>query len=191
MLNIKIGQKVSILNAGDLVPSLYKGVIKGFYYSDYAQYKNALYIYIQRPRAKRIDRLVFLPSDTVFIFNGYTWKDVHRKEVIKETEEVTHTLLHKWTYKDVKNNKDLIYHHEYGEEFTGVNDSIERFIDLTGDYICNNDIKAREADKNDNYINYIKELIQNYNVNSLMKYIKSQNYIILEKCLKLATEYNW
>ncbi|EPY2278004.1 hypothetical protein ACXAT3_002756 [Clostridium sporogenes] len=36
-LNLRAGQKVSILKSNDLVPTLYKGIIKGFYYSNFAQ----------------------------------------------------------------------------------------------------------------------------------------------------------
>ncbi|WP_291566892.1 MULTISPECIES: hypothetical protein [unclassified Clostridium] len=189
-INITIGQKVAVLNAGDLVPTLYKGVVRGFYYSKYAQYENALYIYIQRPRAKRIDRLVLLETNIFFIFDGYNFKETWRKEIMKDTKEVTHSLLHKWTYEDLKDNKDLIYSHRYGEKFN-VNDNFERFADVTCDYMMQNNIRHYEATTNENYINYIKEVIQNYNIDSLIKYTKSEGYVVLENCLKLATNYDW
>ncbi|MHB9924627.1 hypothetical protein [Clostridium botulinum] len=189
-LNLRAGQKVSILKSNDLVPTLYKGIIKGFYYSNFAQYENALYIYIQRPRAKRIDRIVLIENETFFIFNGYTFKDTHRKEVIKDTKNITHTLLHRWTYSDLKDNKDLIFAHEYGKSFEDVESDFDTFIDLTGDYICYNDINPKDAVKSEKYINYIKKLIQNYNVNNMLIKAKEFNFCILEDCLKQAINYD-
>lgn len=190
MLNLKIGQKITVLKSDSLVPELYKGILKGYYYSKFAQHENALYLYIQRPRAKKVDRII-ISSDTAFIFNGYALNDIHRKEVISDNGDIKINKLHRWTYEDFKDNKDLIFYHEFRSDFDGVNNNIERFIDLTGEYIQNNNIRSREAIDNEGYISYIKELVQNYNINNLKQFIRNEGYSILEKCLNLATEYNW
>ena len=187
-LNLTIGQKISVLKPNGLSPELYKGILKGFYYSKYAQYENALFIYIQRPRAKRVDRII-ISTDTAFIFNGY-FKDMFREELVSDNGKVRCSKLNKWTYEDVKNNKDLIYHHEFKGEYD-VNTNIDSFIELTGDYLCNNDIKPLKAPESIGYINYIKDLISNYNVNNLMEHIKAEGFTILENCLNLAIEYKW
>ncbi|WP_125154485.1 hypothetical protein [Clostridium rectalis] len=191
ILNLKIGQKVSILKSHDLVPTLYKGVLKGYYFSNFAQYRNALYMYIQRPRAKKVDRIILIENETFFIFDSYKFKDTHKKEVIKDTKEITHTLLNRWTYSDLKDNKDLVFAHKYSEKFEGVEDDFNTFVDLTGDYICCNNIKPKEAVKSEKYINYIKELIQGFNVNNLLVTAKELEFCILEDCLKQAINYNW
>jgi hypothetical protein len=139
-LNLQIGEKYTVLNAGELIPTRIYGTLKGYYYSNFAQYKNALYIYIQRPRAKIIDRLVFT-VDTIFIFKG-KFEDCWRKEVIKETEQTTTSLLHRFTYEDLKDNENLEYYNDgLKEEYKPITDDFEGLIDNTGDFIYNNSIR--------------------------------------------------
>lgn len=191
MLKLKIGEKFSVLLNNQLLPTLYKGVLQGYYYSNFAQYENALFLYIKRPRAKKVDRIVLIENESFFIFKGYTFNQNFRKEVIKNNDKVTHTLLHRWTYNDLKGNKNLIFSHRYGEKFQNIQNNFERFSDLTADYMMYNDISPKDAQESTNYINYIKELIKNYNVNSLLKEIKENNFCILESCFKKAISYNW
>ena len=191
MNKLMLGQKVTILNTEDLVPSFYKGTIQSFYYSNYAQYDNALFIYLKRFRSKRIDRIIISPVDTVFIFDGFKWDSAWRKEVLSTDNNITRTELHRWKYNDLKDNKDLIYSHAFNEEFEGIKTDNECFIDMTCDFICENDIKPLDAQENISYINYIKCLVSNYNVNNLMKFVKAEGFNILENCLTLATEYSW
>ena len=189
-LNLTIGQKYTVLNVGDLVPTRIYGTLKGYYYGNFAQYKNALYIYIQRPRAKKVDRLVFT-VDTIFIFKG-NFKECWRKEVIKESGTSTTSLLHRFTYNDLKDNKDLVYYNDgLKQEYKPITDNFEWFIDSTGDYLCNNNIRAYEALENEGYINYMKSLLTKYNVNKLKEYIINEGYNMLENCINKAVEYNW
>jgi len=191
MNNLMMGRKVTILNTEDLVPSFSKGTIQSFYYSKYAQYDNALFIYLKRFRSKKIDRIVITPVDTVYIFDGFTWDTAWRKELISDDGTMTHTLLHRWTYDDLKDNKDLIYSHSFNEEFTNIKTDNDCFIDLTCDFMYDNDITPFDAPENVSYINYIKSLISSYNVDNLMKFIKSKHFNLLENCLVQATDYKW
>ena len=191
MNKLIIGQKVTILNTEDLVPSFTKGTIQSFYYARYAQYDNALFIYLKRFRSKRIDRIVITPVDTVFILNGFTWDSAWRKELILDNGTMTHTLLHRWTYDDLKDNKDLIYAHAFNGTFENIKTDNDYFIDMTGDFMYDNDIKPLDAPTNISYINYIKSLISSYNIDNLIKFVKAQEYSILENCLELATDYKW
>ena len=57
--------------------------------------------------------------------------------------------------------------------------------------MINNNIKAAEAEENDNYINYIKSIIGNYNVLNLKQYFINEGYDILVKCIDKAINYDW
>lgn len=184
-MNLKLNETITILKPWDMIPSRVTGKIKGYYFSNYAQYENALYIYIQRPRAKKIDRVVILPTDITFIFKG-KFEECWRKEEISSREN----LLHRITFEDVKDNKNLIYSHLYGEEFT-LNDNLEYFLDSTGDYMMYNNIRAKEAEANEGYINYIKELSQNFNIGKIKDLCKNEGYTVLLNCINKAVEYNW
>lgn len=185
-LNIEIGQKITILKPGELVPLLIAGKVEGFNYGKYAQYENSIFIYIRRPRRKHLDRIVIHEHETAFIFDG-TFKDMHRKEKVNENM----TNLHRWTYNDLKDNKNLIFYHCYGEKLQ-IENNFERFIDVTADYISDNNVNPREAEQNEGYINYIKEKVKNYNIDSLKSYLKNEGYYdILIKCIDKAIIYNW
>ena len=189
-LNLQIGEKYTVLNAGDLVPTRYYGTLKGYYYSNFAQHKNALYIYIQRPRARKVDRLIFT-SDKIFIFKG-KFENCWRKEVISETEQATTSLLHRYTYNDLKDNENLVYYNDgLVNEYKPSTNDFEGLIDNTGDFIYNSSIRPIEAPENDGYIDYIRTLLTRYNVNDLKKYINELGYILLEKSINKAVEYKW
>ena len=184
-LNLVIGEKYTVLKSDDLVPSRYYGTLKGYHFDKWAQYENCLYLYIQRPRAKRVDEII-ISIEKTFIFKG-DFKESHRKEVIKDTETITHSLLHRWTYNDLKDNKTLVYYHDFKEEFN-VNNDLDSFVDLTGEYIMNNNIKPIEAPENENYINYIKSLLTKYNVNNLKNYIDKLGYRLLQLSFNKAIQ---
>ena len=186
-LEVKIGERVTILKPNSLVPELYKGTVQCYYFGKYAQYENALFLYIRIYRGKRIQRIVLLPSDVVFIFKGFNFDKSWNKERVSEN----HSRLHRITYNDVKDNKDLIYHKAYGEEFVGINNNPESFIDYTGDFLCDNAIRAKEAINSAEYIEYIKQLVRSYNLNTLLDSIKKEGYHLLEQCVNKATEYAW
>ena len=188
-LNLQIGEKYTVLNAGDLVPTRYYGTLKGYYYSNFAQHKNALYIYIQRPRARKVDRLIFT-SDKIFIFKG-KFENCWRKEVISETEQATTSLLHRYTYNDLKDNENLVYSFQGRIDTFSINNDFEGLIDNTGDFIYNNGIKVKEASENDSYIDYIRTLLTRCNVNDLLNYIKLEGYTLLENSINKAVKYNW
>jgi len=189
-LNLTIGEKYTVLNAGDLVPTRYYGTLMGYYFDKWAQYENALYIYIKRPRARRVDRLVFT-TDKLFIFKD-KFEDCWRKEVVSETEQATTSLLHRFTYNDVKDNENLVYYNDgLVDGFKPVTDNFEYLLDMTGDFIDNNNLKPIEAPENASYIDYIRTLLTRYNVNDLLNYIKAEGYSLLEKSINKAVEYKW
>lgn len=184
-LNLVIGEKYTILKPDELIADRWHGTLKGYHFDKWAQYENCLYLYIQRPRAKRVDEII-ISIEKCFIFKG-NFKESYRKEVIKETEKIEHSLLHRWTYEDLKNNKDLVYFHDFKEEFN-VNNDLESFVDLTGEYIMNNNIKPIEAPESDEYISYIKSLLTRYNVNNLKKYIDNLGYRLLQQSFNKAIQ---
>jgi hypothetical protein len=185
-LNLIIGEKYTVLKTDELVPLRICGILKGYHFDKWAQYENCLYIYIQRPRVKRVDEII-ISIEKCFIFKG-DFKEIHRKEVIKDTKTITHSLLHRWTYNDLKDDKTLVYYHDFKEEFN-VNDNFDCFIDVTADYLINNNIKGYEAGINENYISYIKSLLVKYNVNTLKEYVKNEGYVSLINNINKAVEY--
>jgi hypothetical protein len=185
-LNLKIGEKYTILKTDELVPLRICGTLKGYHFGKWAQYENCLYIYIQRPRVKRVDEII-VSIEKCFIFKG-DFKEIHRKEVVKDDGNITITNLHRWTYDDLKDNKTLVYYHDFKEAFN-VNDDYDYFVDVTGEYIQNNNIKPVEAPTNENYISYIKTLLTRYNVNELKKYINSLGYRLLIQSVENSIKY--
>ena len=185
-LKLTIGEKYSILLTEDVAPTLYYGTLEGYHYGRFAQYETALYLFIKRPRARKTDRII-ISCDTCFILKGKydkCWRSV--KEY--ETETVTMSRLHRLTYDDLKDNPNLIYYHEFRESFLASHD-YEGFLDVTGDYLYNNSIRATEAPNNQGYINYLKGLFTYYNLDSIKQACKEFNILI--ECINKATEYNW
>lgn len=187
--NLQVGSRITVLKPMDLVPTRVFGTLQGYYISSYAQYKNALYLFIKPYRARKTMRITILPDDTAFIFSG-NFKEAWRKELIRESKEATVSQLHRITFNDVKDNKDLIYYHEYGQEIEG-NLNFDMFADCTSDYMCNNNIRNFEALENEDYIEYIKRLLTLYNVNTMLECCKLEGYSILENCIKKAISYSW
>ena len=96
-----IGKKISVLKTSDLVPACYYGTLEGFKVDKWAQYEKCLYIYNKLFRKRSISRIVINPNETSFIFKGDFGK-CWNKEKISSNE----SLLHRITYKDLKNNKN-------------------------------------------------------------------------------------
>lgn len=188
-LNLVIGEKYTVLKPNGLTSERTYGTLQGYYYSNYAQYDNALYLYIRRPRARRVDRVI-VTSDTLFIFKG-NFKEAYNKKLISDDGTTKLTQLNKWTYEDVKDNENLVYHHSFREELKPVTDKYDYLIEKAGDFICNNNIRPIESLENESYIDYIRSLVTYYNVNDLKEYINDLGYSILEKCINKAVEYNW
>lgn len=179
MLNLKLGSKITILKNMDLVPACYYGTLVSYYYSSYAQHDNALFINIKLYRHKNIDRIVILPDEECFIFIG-KFEDAWRKEKVNETE----TLLNRWSYSDLKDNKNLIYHHSYGESFK-INDNYEYIDDTTSDYLCENNLHDKDAINDNGYLELLKNILKEYNIKSVKNYFKmyGENF---SKCIDKA-----
>lgn len=187
-LNLVIGEKYTVLETMDLLPTRIYGTLKGYYYSNFAQHENALYIYIQRPRCKKINRIV-LTTDTFYIFKG-DFKECWNK-VPNWKGNARMTELKRFTYEDLKDNENLVYSFQGRTEKFIINNDFEGLLDNTGDFIYNNGIKPIEAPENESYINYIRSLLTRCNVNDLLKYIKIEGYNMLEKSINKAVEYSW
>lgn len=183
-MNLKLNETITVLKPMELIPLRITGKLIGYYFDKFAQYENSLYLFIQRSRAKRVDRIIITENDTVFIFKG-KFQDSWRKEKVSEVT----TNLNRITYEDIKENKNLIYSHLYGEKFN-INDNTEYFIEKTGDYMMYNDIRHFEAEENENYINYIKELAQNFNIGKIKDLCKIEGYSVLLNCINKAVGYN-
>lgn len=186
--NLKIGSKITVLKPNSLIPENVYGTLEGFFINRYAQYENALYLFIKPFRCRKITRMVITEGETVYILKGQL-KDSWRRENISKTEQVTVAQLHRLTENDIKDQ--LIYKHDFRTPFKGIENNYERFADMTADYMINNNIKAAEAEENDNYINYIKSIIGNYNVLNLKQYFINEDYDILVKCIDKAINYDW
>lgn len=176
------GKKITVLKPNSLVPELYKGTLKNFYIGKYAQNENALFINIKLFRKRNVDKIVISIKDTCFIFKDF-YNDMFRKEKISNRE----SLLHRITYNDVKNDKNLLIYHEYNENFE-VNENYEHFLDITADYCINNNLIRDEQVNNDGYINFIKDLLIDYNVNKLKNYVNINvgRDTFLHKCIEKA-----
>ena len=187
-MNLKLNETITVLMPNELIPTKITGRLKGYYFSEYAQYEDALYLFIQRPRAKKIDRVV-ITSDTAFIFRG-KFEECWRKEVLSKDQNTTVSQLHRITYEDIKENENLLYYHGFREKFN-INKNIEWFIDSTADYMMDHNIRHFEAEENEGYINYIKELLCGFNLKNILDTCKLEGYGVLENCIKKAVEYNW
>lgn len=183
--NLEIGSRITVLKPMELLPRRIYGTLQGYYISSYAQHKNALYLFIKPYRARKTIRIVIHTNDTAFIFKG-NFENSWNKEKVSERE----SLLQRISYNDIKDNKDLVYHHEYGQDIEG-NLNFDMFADCTADYMYNNDIRNYEALENESYINYIKRLLTIYNVNTMLECCKREGYSILENCIKKAISYSW
>lgn len=194
--SLKIGEKYSVIFPNDLVPTNYQGTLQGYYFSSYAQYDNCLFLFLKLKGTRRnsVERIVLTPGQTTIIVKGWDFKKCWRKEVIAENKDTTVSKLHRLTINDFEPSQVVLYK-ELRQEFemSNIEDDLEGFLDYTTSYCCNNDIRYFNAEQNESYINYIKTLLTErcYNVESLLKQIKINNYGILENCLKLATNYNW
>ena len=187
-LNLVIGEKYTVLETMDLLPTRVYGTLKGYYYSNFAQYENALYIYIQRPRHKKVDRIV-LTTDTFYIFKGDFKECWNKKENWNGNSRMTE--LKRFTFEDLKDNENLVYSFQGHNDKFNIDNDFEYLIDVTGDFIYNNSIKPIEAPENESYIDYIRSLLTRYNVNDLLNYIKIEGYSLLENSINNAVKYNW
>ena len=164
-----IGEKISVLNASDLVPSCYYVTLTGFKIDKWAQYENCLYIYIKLFRKRSINRIIITPNETTFIF-----KDNFDKCWNKEKINLKESLLHRITYNDIKNNNNLILSHNYGDDIECLQNG---FIDITGDYLLSNCLNKEERlamQESANYYNYIKKELYLYNVSIVLDTIKNE-----------------
>ena len=187
-LNLKINETITVLLPNELVPLKITGKLKGYYYNKFAQHENALYLFIQRPRRKKLDRII-ISTDTAFILKGQL-KEMFRRELVSQNESVAMANLHRLTYDDFKDDENLLYYHEYNEKFN-VNDDIEYFADCTCDFMIDNNIRHFEAEENEQYINYIKDIISTYNIGKVLNYCKIEGYNVLMNCINKAICYNW
>jgi phage FluMu protein Com len=188
-LNLQIGEKYTVLKPNGLTSERIYGTLQGYYFDKYAQYENAIYLYIKRPRARKVNRII-ITSDTTFIFKG-EFKEAYNKELISDNGATKVTKLNKWTYEDIKDNDNLVYYHEFREEIKPTTDKYEYLIDKTGDFMDLNNIRPVEAPENESYIEYVRSLLAYFNINDLKNYISELGYSLLEKSINKALEYNW
>lgn len=187
-LNLTIGEKYTVLETMDLLPTRIYGTLKGYYYSNFAQHENALYIYIQRPRCKKVNRIV-LTTDTFYIFKGDFKECWNKEENFNGNARMTE--LKRFTYDDLKDNENLVYSFQGHNDTFNINNDFEGLIDNTGDFIYNNGLKPIEAPENASYIDYIRTLLTRCNINDLLNYIKAEGYILLENSINKAVKYKW
>lgn len=180
VLSLKLGEKITILKSMDLVPTCYYGTILSYYYDSYAQYNNCLYINIKLFRQRKVTRIVLLPSDTFFIFSG-KFDKCWNKENISDTE----SLLYRWSYNDFKNNKRLIFYHEYGKEFLLKHIDFIYVDDCFVEYLSSNNLNDTTAINDNKYIDVIRDMLSGCDIRKCKDYFSMYGYSF-SKCLNKA-----
>lgn len=185
-LNLKVGNKYTLLKPNSLVPELYQFTLINYYISNFAQYENNLFLIVKLKGCRKLSRII-IANESAYLFDNWNFDKAWRKE--KESENVNR--LHRVSANDIKDNKDIICIINMGDSFI-CNDDNYSFIDFTTDYIINNNCVGKEQLTNEGYYNYIKELLRdrNYNLSNLIRQCKSLDYIyIVELLNRIQKEY--
>lgn len=185
-LNLKVGNKYTLLKPNNLVPELYQFTLVNYYISNFAQYENNLFLIVKLKGCRKLTRIV-IANETAYLFNGWSFSKAWRRE--KETENTSR--LHRVNINDIKDNKNLVISININDSFI-CNDDNYSFIDFTTDYIINNNCIGEKQLTNEGYYNYIKELLRdrNYNLSNLIRQCKSLEYIyIVELLNRIQKEY--
>lgn len=182
---LKIGGRYTIVNAGGLTPFCANFTLINYYFSNFSQDKNALFLIVKYKRHRNADRIVITNQYTIALLEG--WKEISAFNKIKTDENMYE--LNKININEIPNT---VFIHNYGDTFQiSSDDKFGGFIDLTGDYIMYNNINHREAEKDSSYIEYIKELLRTkqYNISNLKYYLKQEEYFTLLKSVNVAIYY--
>ena len=171
-LNLKVGAKYTILKPNSALPELYKFTLVNYYISNFAQYKNSLYLVVKLKGKRNLVKLVINKNETAFLFNNWNFDQIFKKEKISNIE----SSLHRFKLEDVKNDKDFIT--ALNDTSFKINNDYESFIDYSFDYMMDNSTNIEKAYKDENYLNYIKFLIQNkrYNLDALQEYCNKESF---------------
>lgn len=179
-LNLKSGNKYTILKSNSLVPELYQFTLVNYYISNYAQYENCLFLVVKLKSHRRTSRII-IAHETAYIFNSWNFSKNWNKERVNDKI----SLLHRIKVEDIKDNKDLICIVNREDSFK-VNDDNYSFIDCTTDYLINNNVRGKDQLDNEGYYSYIKGLLMNrlYNMDNLIKQCRAWEYIYIVDTLK-------
>ena len=185
-LNLKIGNKYTLLKPNSLVPELYQFTLVNYYISNFAQHENNLFLIVKLKGCRKLTRII-IANETAYLFSNWNFEKAWRKE--KETEN--NIRLYRVDINDIKDNKDLVISININDSFI-CNDDNYSFIDFTTDYIIDNNCVGEKQLTNEEYYNYIKELIRDryYNLNNLIRQCKALDYIyIVELLNRIQQEY--
>ena len=185
-LNLKVGNKYTLLKPNSLVPELYQFTLVNYYISNFAQHENNLFLIVKLKGCRKTTRII-IAKETAYLFSSWNFSKAWRKE--KETENISR--LHRVNINDIKDNKDLVIAININDSFVS-NDDNYSFIDFATDYIINNSCIGEKQLVHEGYYNYIKELIREkfYNLSNLIKQCKALDYIyIVELLNKIQKEY--
>lgn len=185
-LNLKVGNKYTVLKPNSLVPELYQFTLVNYYISNYAQYENCLFLVVKLKNHRKTSRIV-IAHETAYIFNRWSFAKSWNKERVKDNS----SLLHRIKSEDIKDNKDLICIVNREDNFKA-NDDNYSFIDYTTDYMINNNVRGKDQLNNEGYYSYIKSLLMDrlYNTDNLIKQCRAWEYIYIVDILnKIQLDY--
>ena len=185
-LNLKIGNKYTLLKPNSLVPELYQFTLVNYYISNFAQHENNLFLIVKLKGCRKLTRII-IAKEAAYLLKDWNFQKAWRKE--KESENISR--LHRVNINDIKDNKDFVIAININDSFI-CNEDNYSFIDFTTDYILENNCRGKEQLNHKGYYNYIKELIRDkfYNLSDLIRQCRAWEYIyIVELLSKIQEEY--
>ena len=107
-LNLKLNERYTLIKPNELVPETFNFTLVNFYYGNYAQYKNCLYLIVKLKNHRKSTRIIITTNETAYILKGWDFTKSWRKENISNNM----SLLHRLTINDMP-KKDIIYIKEF------------------------------------------------------------------------------
>lgn len=174
-LNLKVGNKYTVLKPNSLVPELYQFTLVNYYISNFAQYENSLFLVVKLKNHRRTSRII-IAHETAYIFNSWSFAKSWNKEKVNDNT----SLLNRIKSEDIKDNKDLVCIVNREDNFKANNDNYS-FIDYTTDYMINNNVRGKDQLNNEGYYSYIKGLLMDklYNIDNLIKQCRAWEYVYI------------
>lgn len=176
--DLVVGNKYTIVKMEGFTPYSVNFTLVDYSFRNFAQYEDCLRLEVRFKRHRSNDIIWITPSDIVLIKEGWHNIDVYNRELIEDNEKVTMSRLHKINIEDFKNDKDTILYKPFRQGLY-VPD-YDYLLDVTGDYICNNNIKPIDAPNNEGYIDYIKSIIKKFNTKTIDRIANDDGMLLLK-----------
>lgn len=175
---LKLNQKYTLINTSDLIPYSLQFTLIDYNYQNYAQFNNCLRLIVKAKGKRRLLTIDIYTAETVILLEGWQNESCWNKEKVNNNE----SRLFRKNIDEFRGYKNLVFVKAYGENFY-LNNNFETFYDNTSSFLNRKNISPKEAINDNSYIEYVKILARNYNLDELKKDIKKLHYNILLDCL--------